>query len=167
MKKKSFWQKLFGSPELEDELDITAYDEYEEYEEEYENYDDENTGESETYQEEIEPAQLAEELKIDLYQDNDDNLILEAFIPGADLASIDIEVARDFVSIKGERVASQDASEYYSQELNWSAFERNVVLPEEVDVDAVHAKEKMGVLKIIMPKFNKSKKRKVKVKSSK
>ena len=167
MKKKSFWQKLFGSPELEDELDITAYDEYEEYEEEYENYDDENTGESETYQEEIEPAQLAEELKIDLYQDNDDNLILEAFIPGADLASIDIEVARDFVSIKGERVASQDASEYYSQELSWSAFERNVVLPEEVDVDAVHAKEKMGVLKIIMPKFNKSKKRKVKVKSSK
>ena len=45
-------------------------------------------------------------------------------------------------------------------------FSRSIALPEEVDPDMAEASEKNGLLTIILPKLNKEKVQKVRVKSS-
>jgi len=108
-------------------------------------------------------------LPVDIYQDND-NIYIESFIPGVPLSVLNIELARDLITIQGERQSSSDTeniTDFFYQELKWGAFTRSIVLPEEVDIDSAEAVEVNGVLKIKLPKFNKARKAKLDVKSLK
>jgi HSP20 family protein len=79
---------------------------------------------------------------------------------------LDIAITRDMVTIKGKRVEQKDVQEdnYVYQELYWGAFARTIVLPAEVDVDMAEASEKHGLLTIRLPKLNKDRQTKLKVK---
>ena len=55
--------------------------------------------------------------------------------------------------------------DYFFQELYWGMFSRTIVLPEEVDPDMSEASEKNGLLTIVLPKLNKDRVQKVRVKS--
>ncbi len=155
MKKKSFWQKIIGTvPEDEQEVYETFdMDEYEEDEEEEEVVGEiHNTG--------------VMELPVDVY-DAGDNIIIEAFIPGVPLEELNIELAREQIIINGSYGSTHSAEEYFIKELQRGDFERSISLPEEVDIDASSAVENSGVLKITLPKFNKSRRAKLQVKSLK
>ncbi len=54
--------------------------------------------------------------------------------------------------------------DYIHQECYWGRFSRTIILPQEIDPDKVQASIKNGVLKITLPKINKSKTKKIKVK---
>ena len=103
-------------------------------------------------------------LTIDVYQDVD-NIVIESTIAGVDSDDVDISITPESVSIKGTRQKKEKVKDgdYLYQECFWGKFSRSVILPQEIDPDRARASFKNGVLKIILPKIQRSKSKKIKV----
>jgi HSP20 family protein len=88
-------------------------------------------------------------------------------VAGVKPEDLDVSISRDMVTVKGrrenEKVISDD--DYFHRELYWGTFSRSIVLPQEIDVDAAEAVEKHGLLIIRLPKIDKARQTKLKVKS--
>lgn len=106
------------------------------------------------------------QLTIDMYQTKD-NVIIKSTIAGVRPEDIDVTIANDMVTIRGERKRDFEASseDYFYQECYWGSFSRSVVLPVDVDIEQVNADLKDGILTVILPKAAKAKAKKVKVAS--
>lgn len=105
------------------------------------------------------------QLTIDVYQTPDD-IFVESTIAGVEPENLDIDITNESVTIKGERrkeetVADED---YLHQECYWGKFSRSVILPQEIDPDKAHAEFKNGILKIRLPKLNRGRVKKLKIK---
>lgn len=106
------------------------------------------------------------ELAVDVFQ-NPDFIVIKALIAGVQPSSIDISLTREMVTISGTREEEHEVEDhnFFHRELYWGSFSRTIILPEEVDVDHAEASEKHGVLMIRLPKINKARETKVKVRS--
>lgn len=109
----------------------------------------------------------AAQLTVDVYQTPSD-IVIRALVAGVKPEDLDVAITRDMVTIKGKRMEEKNVSEdgYVYQELYWGSFERTIVLPAEVDVDAAEASEKHGLLTIKLPKINKDRQTKLRVRGS-
>jgi HSP20 family protein len=89
-------------------------------------------------------------------------------VAGVKPQDLDINITRDMVTIHGTREDSIEVTQenYFHKELYWGSFSRNIILPEEIDVEEADAKEKHGLLMITLPKLDKDRKTKLSVKSS-
>lgn len=99
--------------------------------------------------------------------DDDENLYVEAELPGMDLSDLEIYVngSRE-LSIQGERKAPETgAGTWHRQERGFGKFHRVCELPTDVDPDQVEASFVHGVLTLTMPKREEAKARKITVKS--
>ena len=107
------------------------------------------------------------QLTVDVYQ-SDSDIVIRALVAGVRPDDLDVAITRDMVTISGKRVEQKEISEddYVYRELYWGGFSRTIVLPAEVDVDAAEASEKHGLLTIKLPKLNKDRQTKLKVKGS-
>jgi len=105
------------------------------------------------------------QLAIDVYQTPDD-IVIESAIAGVHPDDLDINVTNDSVTIKGKRRHTREVEEkdYLYQECFWGKFSRSIILPQEIDPDKSTVTFKNGVLKIRLPKLNKKKVKKLKVK---
>ena len=105
------------------------------------------------------------QLAVDVYQTKD-NVVIKAPIAGVAADDLDIEVAEDVVTIRGERkeVKEVDREHYYVQECYWGAFSRSVILPTSTVAEKAVASLKDGVLTITIPKVAQDKVKKIKVK---
>lgn len=106
------------------------------------------------------------QLPVDVHQ-TPSEIIIRAFVAGVRPDELSISISRDMVEIAGtrserEQVASPD---YFSRELFWGSFSRTILLPQEVDVEASSANAKDGLLTILMPKLDKAKQTKLRVKA--
>ncbi|MDO8514376.1 MAG: Hsp20/alpha crystallin family protein [bacterium] len=106
------------------------------------------------------------ELAVDIYQ-TPDAIVVKALVAGVQPTSIDISLTREMLTISGMREDEREVEEenYFQRELYWGSFSRTILLPEEVDVDIAEASEKHGILMIRLPKINKKKQTKLKVRS--
>ena len=106
------------------------------------------------------------ELAVDVYQTTD-AIVIKAFIAGVQPTTIDISLTREMMTISGQRQDEREVDEedYFQREFFWGSFSRTILLPEEVDVDMAEASEKHGILMIRLPKVNKGKQTKLKVRS--
>jgi HSP20 family protein len=186
-------EDLIETPgEMDDELDdseeLVEVDEEEFVEEDDDaeegQAEEEESGEEEADEEEeeedtaeIEPAPQGDQreedwmsdyegaLNIDMYQTKD-NVIIKSTIAGVRPEDIDITVANDMVTIKGERVKEEKIAQedYFYQECYWGGFSRSVIVPVDIDSEETEADYKDGILTIIIPKAAKAKTKKVKVK---
>lgn len=106
------------------------------------------------------------ELAVDVYQTND-AIVVKALIAGVQPSTIDIALTREMLTISGSRTDDKEVEEdgYYQRELYWGSFARTILLPEEVDVDMAEASEKHGVLMIRLPKINKKRQTRLKVRA--
>jgi HSP20 family protein len=88
-------------------------------------------------------------------------------VAGVQPTTIDISLTREMLTISGTRQDEKEAedNDYFQKELYWGAFSRTILLPEEVDVDLAEASEKHGILMIRLPKINKRRQTKLKVRS--
>ncbi len=118
------------------------------------------------------PAMPAQEegeaqLTVDVYQ-TPDTIVIRALVAGVRPEDLDIAITRDMVTITGKRVEQKEVEEndYVYRELFWGAFARTIVLPAEVDVDLAEAGERHGLLTIKLPKVNKDRQTKLKVRGS-
>ena len=106
------------------------------------------------------------ELTVDVYQ-TPEMIVIKSMIAGVRPEDLDISITRDQVTIRGkreeERVAHED--DYFARELYWGSFSRSISLPEEIDVDEAEAIEKHGLLILKLPKLDKKRQSKLKVKT--
>jgi HSP20 family protein len=110
-------------------------------------------------------AEAEGQLAVDVYQTKE-NVVIKAPIAGVTPDNIDIEVAEDVVTIRGERKddAEVDREHYYVQECYWGSFSRSVILPTSTIAEKAAASLKDGVLTLTIPKVAQDKVKKIKVK---
>ena len=108
----------------------------------------------------------AGELAVDVYQ-TPEAIVVKALIAGVHPGSVDISLTREMLTISGTRQDEKEVEDdnYFQRELYWGSFSRTILLPEEVDVDMAEASERHGILMIRLPKINKKKQTKLKVRS--
>ena len=107
------------------------------------------------------------ELSVDVYQ-NPNEIIIKTMVAGVKPEDLDVSITREMVTIKGKREEERTISndDYFHKELYWGSFSRSIVLPQEIDVDAAEATEKHGLLILKLPKINKNRQTKVRVKGA-
>ena len=107
------------------------------------------------------------QLTVDVYQ-NANDIVIKTMIAGVKPEDLDISITRDMVTIKGSREESQEANDgdYFTKELYWGSFSRTILLPQEIEVESAEAVEKHGLLIIKLPKVDKGKQTRLKVKSN-
>jgi HSP20 family protein len=99
--------------------------------------------------------------------EDDDNLHVEAELPGLKQDQIEITVAEgDQLTVAGERQApTAQGGVWHLQEGGYGRFSRTVTLPAVVDSDKVQAQYESGVLTLTLPKSEKAKPKRISVKS--
>ena len=82
---------------------------------------------------------------------------VEVDLPGMKKKDIHVDVNDNVVTISGERKTKDEVKEedYYKVESSYGKFERSFTLPENVDVENIHAESQDGVLEVIIPKLKK------------
>ena len=98
--------------------------------------------------------------------EEENTIIIRAEVPGCKAEDIDISVYGNTLTISGEKKQSEEKKEkgYYHVESSYGSFRRELTLPTDVDPGKVEAVCKDGVLSVTLPKAEKSKAVKVKVK---
>jgi HSP20 family protein len=96
-----------------------------------------------------------------------DTIIVRAEVPGCKAEDIDISVHGNVLTISGEKKLSEEKKEkgYYHVESTYGSFRREITLPTDVNQSKVDASYKDGVLSITLPKAEKAKSIKVKIKA--
>lgn len=91
--------------------------------------------------------------------------IIEADVPGAKKDEVQIEVADNVVTVKGERWSQREEEKksYHLAERQVGSFRRSVAIPGGFDAGKVAAKFENGVLTITLPKPEEKKPRKIEV----
>ncbi|MCX6746046.1 MAG: Hsp20/alpha crystallin family protein [Candidatus Parcubacteria bacterium] len=98
------------------------------------------------------------QLAVDVYQTKD-NIIVKSTIAGVKPEDLEIYLHNDLLTIRGKRLQEYEETEadYFYKECYWGGFSRSIIMPVEVQADKVEAFFRNGVLKIILPKAQKSK----------
>jgi HSP20 family molecular chaperone IbpA len=106
------------------------------------------------------------ELSVDVYQTQSE-IIIEAMVAGVKPEDLHLSITRDMITIKGRRDANTQIppDDYFYKELYWGPFARSILLPHEIEIEEAEAVEKHGLLIIRMPKIDKARQSKIKVKS--
>ena len=106
------------------------------------------------------------QLAVDVFQ-TPSEIIIQAVVAGVKPDELDVSITQDMVTLRGRRQKQREISgeDYYYQELYWGAFSRSILLPQEVDADSSEATLKNGILSIKLPKLDKNRVQKLKVKN--
>lgn len=147
--KRSFFEKLTGAIRIPDDQEIE------------EGLDMEISSKSS----ELEPGDG--ELVVDVYQTHND-IVIKTMVPGVRPEDLDITITRDMVTIKGKRETERTVTEkdYFHKELYWGTFSRTIILPQEIEIESSEAVEKHGLLIIKLPKLDKHRQTKIRVKNN-
>jgi HSP20 family protein len=105
------------------------------------------------------------QLTVDVYQTADE-IVVESAIAGVHPDDLDITVTTDSISIRGNRAREKNVrdEDYLYQECYWGKFGRSIILPQEVDPENAEVTFKNGILTVHLPKANKKKTHKLRVK---
>lgn len=104
------------------------------------------------------------ELAVDVYQTGEE-IVIQSTVAGVSPDDLDINIENDVVTISGTRNNPNPDEEknYFYQECYWGPFSRQIILPEEVDINRIEASLKDGVFTLRLPKMERQKVRKIKV----
>lgn len=95
--------------------------------------------------------------------ETDDEYLLEVELPGLTKKDIHITCQDNVLSIEGEREYEKknDQPGYLRSERSYGAFKRSIILPTSIVEDKVKATFKDGILRVSVPKAEKSKRKAV------
>ncbi len=147
--KRSFFEKLTGAVHLDTEQDDFAPSR-------------EMADKKDSWMEE-EPEEG--QLTVDVYE-TPNEVIIKTMVAGVKPDDLDISITREMVTIRGKREEDRTVSseDYFHRELYWGSFSRTIVLPKEVDIEEAEAIEKYGLLILKLPKLDKNRETRLKVK---
>jgi HSP20 family protein len=83
---------------------------------------------------------------------------IEVDLPGIKKEEIGISVEDNKLIISGERKVKEEIKEenYYKIESSFGSFSRSFSLPENIDIENIHAQSEDGVLEVVIPKLEKT-----------
>ncbi|MDO8424196.1 MAG: Hsp20/alpha crystallin family protein [bacterium] len=150
--KRSFFERLTGAVRLDEDEEDSS-----------ENVSITNNSSKGNIFEETEDAQLT----VDVYH-TPTEIVIKTMVAGVKPEDLDVSITRDSVTIHGERGEERTVSsdEYIHRELYWGSFSRTINLPEEINVDEAEATEKYGMLILRLPKLDKNRQTKLRVKGN-
>lgn len=129
---------------------------------------DETTQPMDTNEEESREREEDEgQLSVDVYQ-TPTHIVIQSTVAGVKPEDLDVSISQDMITIKGTREHRVDVHDrdYYYQELYWGSFSRSILLPQEVDSDSAEASLKNGLLSIKLPKLDKNKTQRLRIKTA-
>lgn len=102
---------------------------------------------------------------MDIYEENN-NIVVELPLAGVPPEKVDISIENDLLTVKGEVEEKKETKEenYYHKEIKRGSFVRQASLPVAVKGEEAKAETANGMLKIIIPKAEKEKGKKISVK---
>jgi HSP20 family protein len=112
------------------------------------------------------PEEVSEWLpSLDLSETKNE-FVVKAELPGIDPKDIDISLTNDILTIKGEKKQEKEEKEenYHLIERTYGSFTRAIRIPGQVQSDKINATFKNGVLKVVLPKTEETKKKEIKIK---
>ncbi|MBZ0147596.1 MAG: Hsp20/alpha crystallin family protein [Pseudorhodoplanes sp.] len=100
--------------------------------------------------------------------ETDTTIEITAELPGLEEKDVQINVADNILTIKGEKKAEKEEKDknYRMVERSFGSFYRSVELPAGTDVDKIKATLSKGVLKVVVPKAASAQVKKVEVKAA-
>ena len=98
-------------------------------------------------------------------QEDKDNYVFRAELPGLKREDIDVSLQDDVLVISGERKVEtvNEGVEVHRQERHHGKFQRALTLPTQVAADKITAQYKDGVLTVTLPKVEEAKPKKIDV----
>jgi HSP20 family protein len=90
---------------------------------------------------------------------------IEFDLPGVSPESIDLDVERNVLTVRAERVGRNGDWEMLASERPIGAFSRQLVLGDNLDLDKIDAQYDAGVLRLRIPVAERAKPRKIEVQS--
>jgi HSP20 family protein len=101
---------------------------------------------------------------VDVYE-NKDEIVVKALLPGVKPSDIDISVDDNILTLRGQMREESESEEqnYYRREVMAGSFLRQITLPSEVVADKAEATFEDGVLRLRMPRAERSRARSIKV----
>jgi HSP20 family protein len=95
---------------------------------------------------------------------------ITAELPGMDEKNVEVKLANEMLTIKGEKKEDKEEKEkdYYLSERRYGSFQRSFRIPEGVDTDKIEATFQNGILTVMLPKKAEAQKseKKVEVKAA-
>ncbi|OHA88788.1 MAG: hypothetical protein A2653_03250 [Candidatus Zambryskibacteria bacterium RIFCSPHIGHO2_01_FULL_43_25] len=150
--KRSFFERLTGAVRFDEEQNDTESSAI-----------STNEDRKTWLEEEAEEGQLT----VDMYE-TPNEIVIKTMVAGVKPDDLDVSITREMVTVRGRRMEDRTISgdNYFHKELYWGTFSRTIMLPKEVDIDNAEAIEKHGLLIIKLPKMDKNKEARLKVRGS-
>jgi len=95
-----------------------------------------------------------------------DRFVIELDLPGVSRDAIDIDVERNVLTVKAERVARNGDWEALASERTKGHFTRQLVLGDNLDLDKIEASYDNGVLRLVVPIAEQAKPRRIEIATS-
>jgi len=92
-----------------------------------------------------------------------DQFVLEFDLPGVSRDSIDLDVERNVLTVRAERVARNGDWEMLATERPRGVFSRQLVLGDNLDLEKIEASYEGGVLRLLVPVAEKAKPRRIEI----
>ncbi len=146
--KRSFFEKLTGSYKEDEDEEFSVSDPA-----------------PKNFLSEVEQENEEGQLTVDVFQ-GPNEITVQAFVAGLGSGDLDVSITREMVTIRGKREDRRriERENFFYQELYWGTFTRSILLPQEVDPDEAEAVLKDGLLTIKLPRLDKEKTQKLKIK---
>lgn len=102
--------------------------------------------------------------RVDVFE-NENNLVLEAELPGMKREDFDLSIENNVLTLKGERKFEKkdERDNYHRVERAYGSFTRSFTLPSTVTSEGAKAEFKNGILNVTLPKREETKARKIEV----
>src|SRR3954462_7761283 len=91
---------------------------------------------------------------------------VEFDLPGVAVDSIDLDVERNVLTVRAERVARNGDWEMLASERPRGVFSRQLVLGDNLDLEKIEAHYDGGVLRLLVPVAERAKPRKIEIEST-
>lgn len=110
---------------------------------------------------------VAEIMPLDVYA-TDDQVVLLAAVPGMQPDDLELTIHQDTVTLNGSVRSAVDTEQaqnatWYIHELGNGSYRRSVTLPFPVDADQAEATFEHGMLRVVLPKAETAKPRKISI----
>ena len=92
-----------------------------------------------------------------------ERFIIEFDLPGVSRESIDLDVERNVLTVRAERVPGNGDWEMLASERPRGVFSRQLVLGDNLDLERIEANYDSGVLRLTVPVAERAKPRKIEV----
>jgi HSP20 family protein len=105
-------------------------------------------------------------LAVDMYETSEE-VVVKTALPGVDPEDIDVSVAGDTLTIKGETKVEEEeeGTNYIRRERRYGSFSRSVAIPTNVVADKAVADFSKGILTLRLPKAEEVKPKRIEIKT--